>query len=773
MCLDPWGNLYTACCHSKPITQLLRGAVFTSFAKPHDGLGFGPDMVHEYRGSTALCGLAWYDADPYPPEFRGRMFLGDVVNNCVNIFDVDRQGATYTARQHRDDFLKSDDPWFRPVDIKLGPDGALYVADFYNRIIGHYEVPLDHPGRDRTSGRIWRIAFTGPGAKPPTPPSAAWNAGDPAKVVADLGHPNLAVRMLAMSRLAQSFNRNDATTAALTRAASSGSPTQRVHALWLLERLGQRDRPALESALNSPEALLRVHAVRILGEQERWADFERESALHALRDPDALVRRVAVDAVNRHPSSEALEALIVLRREPATVPDPFLMHTVRMAIRDHLGNPTIAWPRTSDEQVECLADAALGTTVERAANFVAANLATLATRRRSRAPEFLHYAARYAAPSRLDSLPQAIQSIAGDNAALAGKLILAWSRGLAERGAKLPDAGDWPTATCRRLLSSETPADVRLGFDVALALRRPQLADDIAALLADRRRPDDLRAAACSAVGTLDGSRHLATLIARLGDGGEAPDVRERSAEALALLASPAARAALIEALKSAPARLASAIAAALASQRDGANALLDAIASGQASPRLLLERPVRARLDALRSPQIGERIAKLTAGLPPADAAVLELLQRRARSFRDAQPSAEAGAKVFQQHCGTCHQVAGQGTRIGPHLDGIGVRGVERLLEDVLDPNRNVDPAFRTTTLVLTNGTSVSGLLLREEGAVLVLADAQGKEVRVEQAKVESRSVSPLSPMPANWAEVIPERDFNDLLAYLLSLRR
>jgi putative heme-binding domain-containing protein len=116
---------------------------------------------------------------------------------------------------------------------------------------------------------------------------------------------------------------------------------------------------------------------------------------------------------------------------------------------------------------------------------------------------------------------------------------------------------------------------------------------------------------------------------------------------------------------------------------------------------------------------------------------------------------------------------VAGQGTRIGPHLDGIGVRGVERLLEDILDPNRNVDPAFRTTTLALVNGTTVSGLLLREEGAVLVLADAQGKEFRVEQAKVESRGVSPLSPMPANWADVISERDFNDLLAYLLTLRR
>src|SRR5207253_74932 len=59
------------------------------------------------------------------------------------------------------DFLSTTDPWFRPVDLQIGPDGAMYIADFYNRIIGHYEVPLPHPGRDRTSGRIWRVIYKG------------------------------------------------------------------------------------------------------------------------------------------------------------------------------------------------------------------------------------------------------------------------------------------------------------------------------------------------------------------------------------------------------------------------------------------------------------------------------------------------------------------------------------------------------------------------------------------------------------------------------------
>jgi putative heme-binding domain-containing protein len=108
----------------------------------------------------------------------------------------------------------------------------------------------------------------------------------------------------------------------------------------------------------------------------------------------------------------------------------------------------------------------------------------------------------------------------------------------------------------------------------------------------------------------------------------------------------------------------------------------------------------------------------------------------------------------------------------VGPQLDGVGVRGLDRILEDVLDPSRNVDQTFRTTNLALKDGRVVSGLLLRDDGAVLVMADAQGKEVRVPKDSVEERAISPLSPMPANFSEQIPDADFQRLVAYLLSQR-
>jgi putative heme-binding domain-containing protein len=198
----------------------------------------------------------------------------------------------------------------------------------------------------------------------------------------------------------------------------------------------------------------------------------------------------------------------------------------------------------------------------------------------------------------------------------------------------------------------------------------------------------------------------------------------------------------------------------------------LETIAAGKASARLLQERPVLLRLRGARIPDIDERVARLTKGLPAPERQLAELLRRRLASYERTKPDAARGALVFEKHCATCHQLAGKGAKIGPQLDGIGVRGLDRLMEDLIDPNRNVDQAFRTTTLLLRNGQLVTGLVLREEGEVLVLADNQGKELRVAGKQVEERTLSQVSLMPANLMEQIQESDSYDLVAYLLAQR-
>src|SRR5437867_5848131 len=112
-------------------------------------------------------------------------------------------GSTRIAKEEPD-FLSSDDPWFRPVMMDLGPDGAIYVADFYNRIIGHYEVPLDHPGRDRERGRIWRIIYRGANHTRP----AGFSEATIDELLAALADANLTVRMLATDQLSDRIGKD-------------------------------------------------------------------------------------------------------------------------------------------------------------------------------------------------------------------------------------------------------------------------------------------------------------------------------------------------------------------------------------------------------------------------------------------------------------------------------------------------------------------------------------------------------------------------------------
>jgi putative heme-binding domain-containing protein len=148
------------------------------------------------------------------------------------------------------------------------------------------------------------------------------------------------------------------------------------------------------------------------------------------------------------------------------------------------------------------------------------------------------------------------------------------------------------------------------------------------------------------------------------------------------------------------------------------------------------------------------------------------KLIQARRAGFKTDAGSVERGHAIFAKRCTACHQVGTEGKKIGPQLDGIGVRGLDRLSEDMLDPNRNVDAAFRSSTLALVDGRVVTGLKRREEGTDLVLADQEGKEFRVPLADIDDNKLSSISLMPANFGEQVPQEEFNDLMAWLLNQR-
>ncbi len=932
---DARGNLYSSDCHSAPIYQLLDGGYYPSFGKPHDGLGFAPVLMEHAHGSTAIDGAFYYNDNLWPAEYQDNFFIGNVMTSRLNRDHLIFHGSSPQAIE-QPDFLTTTDPWFRPVDNQLGPDGALYIADFYNRIIGHYEVPLSHPGRDRERGRIWRIVYKGTDGKTKLHPVALPGTLD--GLIAEMGSPNLTRRLLAMNDIQDRFGAGSIpalrkTLSGLRGHSSAADATteawQHVHTLWLLERLGVLSDSELSYSGRRANALLRVHTQRILAARPSLSPALDRLAVSCLNDGDALVQRCAAEALGAHPAFEHLRPLLDLRAKiPAA--DTHLLYVVKKALRDHLRDAAVfrqvvAATQFSNADRLALLEVAVAVNSPEAATFLIRQMDLIANQGPERLNEALLQAARQAPESELPELARFVQARFPKQPDFQLALFKSVDQGLQQRGVLPPQAlKDWGAVLAREVLengpgagsdwsnipldaaptdnpwdfqertrtdgakirvisslgrgeqltgvlrSPEFKAGIQLSFWLAghdgypdkpakhrngVRLRNAQTgailfeaapprtdvarkitwdthsaegtpvvlevvdedtgdayawlaigditggpelprvapragadrmagAADLAARLGLKdlaprlalvlQQPGDpgARAAAARAFATLDPLAAFPLLAATVVDDRQPETVRERFGASLAEMNSDPARTALVGAMKAAPLRLQARWATALTGSRDGAEALLNAVSQGVVSARLLQGTGLKNRLQAVKPVNWEARVAALTKDLPPADAARDRLITERRASFASATASVEEGRKLFQQNCAACHQIEGQGGLVGPQLTGVGSRGAERLCEDILDPNRNVDRAFRQTVLTLKDGDVQSGLFRREDGDLLVFADGTGKEFSVKKGNVTERRESELSLMPDNFGETLPPAQFHHLLAFLLSQR-
>ncbi len=774
LAFDPLGNVFSCDCHTLPAYQLLRGAWYPSFGKPHDGIGFGPAMMKHQHGSTGIAGIVNYAATQFPLEYRDTLFIGNPITARVNHDRIAWHGSTSEAIE-QPDFLSCDDRWFRPVDVELGPDGALYIADFYNCIIGHYEVPLDHPQRDRHRGRIWRVVYKGDN-KQNVPPPTDLTKLDRRALVDRLADENLAVRMLASQVL---HGRKDEETRKLLQTMADFSPNddQRVAAMWLVERQGVAIADQLHFIEQAP-SLVKVHALKALAERQptRIDDEVRSKIRSKLSDADPFIRRAAADFLGRHPARENLVPLLQAWHAcPAE--DTHLLHVIRLAIREQLRLPdsygAIASLVKDPADLNRLVDVSLGLPTPVAAEFVQSQL-NAGSIPNDVLGASVEHVARHLSAEKLSAALEQFRRY--EQAAIEQQVIVtrALSKAIPARGEKLsPQLIAWQTQVARRLLGDSQEAQVQAGIEFARDLKLAALFDDLQRLITTEVKFGNLRSPAIDACVASDAPRAIELCGAILAATAEPLSMRQKAAQALGMLPHDAARTVLVEQLKSAPERLAVEIAAALGNNPAGAELLLNAVQSGKASGWLLQDQAVTRSLNRAKLPQLTERLAKLTAGLPARDDRLTRLVNDRRGGFAQHAASAEQGKVAFKKICANCHRLGGEGQKIGPELDGIGLRGLDRLLEDVLDPSRAVDQAFRATIITTKDGRSLVGLAQRREGEVQILIDATGKEQRIAVADIDEQQIVPQSPMPANVADLLKEGEFYDLVAFLLEQRQ
>lgn len=266
-----------------------------------------PPLAPAQMGGTGLSGLALAEdhdglfrrfGAPASDSIAKVFFLANPITNTINAVRATptADGARYTYEK-LPDFLTTTDKWFRPVAIHFGPDGALYLVDWYNKIISHNEVPRTHPDRDKTRGRIWRIRHRD---QPRLTPPDLTRLDDHA-LVAQLGTPNALVSRLAWLELTDRRAITiapDLTTIITDRTAA---PDRRLAALWALESLQPISTPLLLALTSDPAPTVRHEAARLAAAHPRPESEFLAIATPLLADPAPSVRAAVGDALRRVP----------------------------------------------------------------------------------------------------------------------------------------------------------------------------------------------------------------------------------------------------------------------------------------------------------------------------------------------------------------------------------------------------------------------------------------------------------------------------------------
>lgn len=789
--VDDLGNLYSADCHSMPIYQLISQGEYPHFGKKAPGLGFAPAMMDYQIGSTALSGLEYYQGGVFPEEFQNSFYSGDVVACRVSRNTLAFEGSSPVAVKQKD-FLVSEDPWFRPVDIKIGPDGALYIADFYNRIIGHYEVPLDHPGRDRKSGRIWRITYKGKAGE-----IKDWSKAKLEELVDGLGSSTYNQRLMASNRLVDyQGSKASATLKALLKNPDA-NPKQQVHALWVLRRLNALSFEELNRAAESTHQEVQVHAFRVLSEYPQLSKQEEGLALKGLANSDPQVKRVAADILVKHHQKENLDPLLKAEATSSTN-DSHLNYTLMIALRNHLRNPEILdWAVAQNwesEEIPAILDALTEVPSPKASEYLFAQIKT-GNPNRDRTVAYLGHMGRYIPENKLGqvisfikekfkndpraqySLFQTIQTGIGQRGGAADRADMrAWAVSFAgdflkNLETKPEDVKDLPTAHVDEAYEyvEEIARQQVFASQVASENKLKTYEPGLRSLLASNWAKNRPKSMAAKALLEINPNENAPIVEKMLTDAQADLNFREELAKAIGNSSYPNRLSMLGDAIKDAPTGLQVAIASVFVNSAQGRANLLQSTKEGSLSPRILLDRRINEQLISNLSAAQQKEYQQLTGGMESVVEERQKLIETRLARF-GSKPDLEKGKAVFVNNCNVCHQIDSQGGIIGPQLDGIGNWGKRALAEKILDPNRNISQAFKNYTLTTKDGKVHSGLFRRDEGQLEVYANASGQEFSVAKKDIQVKKASQFTLMPDIFGESISEEDFDDLIGYLLS---
>ena len=763
------------------IFYVLPGGMYATYAGARRTLGsISPGSYPKF------CGLEIIHSEHFPAEWQGNMVTCDFRANRVVRFSVQEQGSAYVTRE-MPVMIRTKDVHFRPIDVKVGPDGAIYIADWSNPIIQHGEVDFRDPRRDHENGRIWRVSMKGrqPVKKPELVKAATRDLLD------HLLSPNGFTREKARRVLTERGTNIVSDLAGWTEARASQEKAQ-LEALWMYQSVDVVRPELLETLLEARDGRVRAAAVRVLSLwMERqppavtglaassvgWSPAPQpllhRSEIPTARALDLLAKRIS----DEHPRVR-LEALRALARIPSgwsaitalkaldQPMDDFLDYAAWLTIND-LATPWIAAVESgiwnTDQNLQALQFALKAIEPGHATRVLNRVVKEIPRDGSGPAIELIGQAGGPELLQKLfDQLVSGGLDVPGQQKALQ-------ALEEAARGRKAKPAGD-----LAQLSKSLNHAEVELRIAASRLAGAWKLRMLSAALLKSAQsasEPINLRIAAIDALRESGGDgvvkglralasadqpervrRHAVVALAAIDLAGTKKDVAAviagttKEEESLALWRS------LLN-IRGAAGALASALPSSLPESVARAG-LRVAREGGRSEPELLLALSRSAGLSEEAQNLTEAELKKVASGIKDGDPARGEIVYRRK----------ELG-------CVLCHSIGGAGGKVGPDMTSLGAASPpDYIVESVLAPAKKVKEGYHSIQITTKDGEELSGVQVRDNNEEVVIRDATNTERAIPKKNIETQRIGG-SIMPSALVDALSAAEQRDLFRFLSEL--
>lgn len=749
---NPWGldydhngNFFVSACVIDHLWYLTQSGYYQrqAGAYPPQTWAIGSIVAHRHF-KAAYCGLCYYDADSYPEEFRGNLLMGNIHESAINRETLKRSGASYQANP-KPNLLDAKDAWFMPVAQKAGPDGSVYIADWYDRYHCYQDAQRDPAGIDVGKGRVWRVVYDDTKWPQPFDLERISNA----RLLETLSHANVWWRREAQRILTerdQAEVKPELERLALSDQASGPGPR---HALWTRISMGPLDESFHLALLQHKDSIARAWGVRASAGMKQVSQSVLASITRLAADDSPDVRLQVAIAAPQLDGGDRLGLLLAVLNH--TQQDPLLPQIVWQNLRPALSGNT-------DRVVDWLATTPLS---GRPANLEVAG----------RVIDYMMTGESRDLKAYTKLLRKSVTPAQPAHAALAQITLRALVKALQNGELSATEQLAIRESAAADLVSAMPRQDEAglLATQVMLRWKDPAAQAAAVAIVGNPQRPWPARRDILRILVTLNDPSASAA-IRQILTIGASPDVQRDIVAVLGGATDPEIAAVLIEAWPKTADDVMPLVVELLCRRKPWALALLRAVKDGRI-PRLAVNDNRARQMAAFKDDALTQLLAEAWGVLrsgrdPERDELILRL--RRVVQAGPADP--RAGQHIFISRCAQCHKLYDYGAEVGPELTGVGRSDLDQVLTSLLDPNLVVGAGYRAMNVVTTDGRIITGLAVEDSPQRLVLNVNGGDKVVIPRTQIEESKYSDISLMPTGLESGLSDQQFRDLVGLLLT---